>query len=201
MQQPHQLYLASVGSSGSSLRIDGSAHRPSAVACSSGQAQRSDAVVSVMMRAAWHVAPTGREGVSPAGRSIPRLPAPPPRSSGPRAPLHGDRAEAFVEPVHLHPEPVGTSTTAVDECFEPVSGVVPDLPVAAGAAGGAAVDGASRLVESFGSLDFESPQVEIPQGCALFPRATGAVPVHRRGRGCPFGSMCVMCGAVTWRGR
>ncbi|MBN7327722.1 Uncharacterised protein [Mycobacteroides abscessus subsp. abscessus] len=134
-------------------------------------------------------------------RSVPRLPAPPPRGRGPRAALDGDRAEPFVEPLHFDTEPVGVLAAASDERFQPVAGVVPDLPVAAGAAGGAAVDGASRLVESFGSLDFESPQVEIPQGCALFPRATGAVPVHRRGRGCPFGSMCVMCGAVTWRGR
>ncbi|AYM40369.1 hypothetical protein BKG75_12990 [Mycobacteroides chelonae] len=103
--------------------------------------------------------------------------------------------------MHFHAEPVGVLTAAVDERFQAVAGVVPDLPVAAGAAGGAAVDGASRLVESFGSLDLLSPPSEMSQSCAAFPRAAGAVPVHRRGRDRPFSSMCVMCGAVTWRGR
>lgn len=140
--------------------------------------------------------------VSSAGRSVPRFPAAPPRSRGPSAPLHGDRAEAFVETLHLDPQLVGVLTAAAGERFQALSGVIPDPPFTARAADVAAgVDVASGSVKAFGVLDFASPQVEVPQSSAVFPRAAGTMPVHRRGRESPFCSMCVMCGAVTWRGR
>ncbi|ORA26028.1 hypothetical protein BST13_32420 [Mycobacterium aquaticum] len=99
--------------------------------------------------------------------------------------------------MHLYPELVGVLATAVEEGFQSRSGILLDPPLAAGTSG-ARVDYA---VEAFGVLDFSPPQGQVPKGGGLFPWAAGTVPIHRRGRGCPFGSMCVMCGTVTWRGR
>lgn len=100
--------------------------------------------------------------------------------------------------MHLHPETMRVLTAAVDEGFQSITAVIPKLPVTAGTPG---VDIASGPLEAFDLLHLQPPQGEVPQGCAVFPRATGAMPVHRRGRESPFCSMCVMCGAVTWRGR
>lgn len=138
---------------------------------------------------------------SPASASVRRFPAAPPRSRGPPAALDGGRTEALIEALYLDPQSVGVLAAAPHERFQAVTGVVPDLAVAAGAAPIAGVDVATRSVEAFSSLDFPPPQVEVPQSGAVFPRAAGTMPVHRRGRESPFGSMCVMCDAVTWRGR
>lgn len=92
-------------------------------------------------------------------------------------------------------------TAPSDERLQSVAGVAPDLAVTARAAGGAGIDRACRAVKAFGVLDFAAPQVEVAHSGGVFPWAAWTMPVHRRGRDRPFGSMCVMCGTVTWRDR
>ena len=129
--------------------------------------------------------------------SVPWLSAKPPRGGSPGAALHGDCAEALVEPMHLCSQGVGVFAFAADQRFQSRPRILGELPLAAGTI----VAIGRHAVPALGIFDFLSPQSEVPQGGSLFPGATGTMPVHRRGRVCPFSSMCVMCGAVTWRGR
>lgn len=69
------------------------------------------------------------------------------------------------------------------------------------AAVGAMVESEVESASEAGGYGDPIAPAGCPTGSGSGCSPSGTMPVHRRGRASPFGSMCVMCGAVTWRGR